>query len=253
MTGLAPRREILTLQVFRLQQITAIKARARTASHVTFADRFDVSYQLYRPENTILFNSGGKASSEMVIDRGQLGAEEYRELRATIRERGTARLFVIAITVVAWAAAIIAVQTLFVAPVLALIPLLILAAGFEVAYASHAGVERIGRYLEVFHESAGTAPPQWEHVAHRPRPVVVASGPLDALASPIFVAAGILNLLPVAMLATGDTKTGGITVELIVYGLMHLAWIFRVLSAGRYLSRQGAKDAEFFSGLHGSR
>src|SRR5215831_16270385 len=47
-------------------------------------------------------DSGGKASSEMVIERGQLGNDEYRELRATIRERGTARLFVITITVVAW-------------------------------------------------------------------------------------------------------------------------------------------------------
>ena len=189
----------------------------------------------------------------MVIERGQLGADEYRELRATIRERGTARLFVIMITVVAWAASIIAVQTLFVAPVLALIPLLILAAGFELAYASYSGAERIGRYLAVFHESAGAAPPQWEHVAHKPRPVVGASGPLDALASPIFIAAGILNLLPVAMLATVDPKSGGVTVELVVYGFMHLAWIFRVLSAGRYLSRQAARDAEFFAGLHGGR
>jgi len=208
---------------------------------------------LYRPDDSFLFDSGGKASFEMVIERGQLAAEEYRELRATIRERGTARLFVITITVVAWAAAIIAVQSLFVAPVLALIPLLLLATGFEVAYAAHAGAERIGRYLEVFHESTGTAPPQWEHVVHKPRPAVAASGPLDALASPIFVAAGILNLLPVAMLATGDTKTGGITVELMVYGLMHLAWIFRVLAAGRYLSRQGMKDVEFFGTIHAGR
>lgn len=189
----------------------------------------------------------------MVIERGQLGAEEYRELRATIRERGTARLFVITITVVAWAAAILAVQALFVAPVLALIPLLVLAAGFEVAFLSHAGGERIGRYIEVFHESAGQAPPQWEHLAHKPRPAVAASGPLDALASPIFVAAGILNLLPVAMLATEGTKAEGLTVELTVYGLIHLAWIVRVLSARRYLSRQAAKDAEFFSSVRPER
>ena len=188
----------------------------------------------------------------MVIERGQLGNDEYRELRATIRERGTARQFVITITVVAWAAAILSVQALFAAPVLALIPLLVLAAGFEVAYAGYAGTERIGRYLEIFHESAGHAPPQWEHVAHRPRPVV-AGGPLDALASPVFVAAGILNLLPVAMLSTSDSKASGVTVELIVYGLVHLAWILRVLGARRYLSRQAAKDADFFAALRGER
>jgi hypothetical protein len=71
----------------------------------------------------------------MVLDPAQTSSEEYRELRATIRERGTARLFVMTITLVAWAGLALAIKALFFAPVLMLVPLLLLATGFELGYA----------------------------------------------------------------------------------------------------------------------
>src|SRR5881397_3911173 len=80
--------------------------------------------------------------------------EEYIALRATIRERGTARVCIFAGGIAAWAAAAIAMAALASSPVATLLPLLVLAAMFEEVFALHVGVERIGRYLQVFHEGA---------------------------------------------------------------------------------------------------
>jgi hypothetical protein len=81
--------------------------------------------------------------------------DEYIALRATIRERGTARVCIFAGGLAAWAAASIATAALASTPVAVLLPLLVLAAAFEAVFALHVGVERIGRYLQVFHEGAG--------------------------------------------------------------------------------------------------
>ena len=78
--------------------------------------------------------------------------EEYTALRATIRERGTARVCIFAAGIAAWAAATIAIAALAATPVATLLPLLVLAAVFEAVFALHIGVERIGRYIQVFHE-----------------------------------------------------------------------------------------------------
>ena len=85
--------------------------------------------------------------------------DEYSALRATIRERGTARVYVFTAGVAAWAAAAIATAALASTPVAALLPLLVLAAAFEGVFALHVGVERIGRYLQVFYETNPPAPP----------------------------------------------------------------------------------------------
>src|SRR5262245_28415723 len=89
--------------------------------------------------------------------------EEYRALRATIRERGTARVYLVVGGLGAWAALVIATASLASLPVATLLPLLFLAGVFEAIFALHTGVERIGRYLQVFYEE----PPErgWEHVA----------------------------------------------------------------------------------------
>ena len=78
--------------------------------------------------------------------------DEYSALRATIRERGTARIVIFAGGIVAWAAATIATAALASTPLATLLPLLVLASVFEAVFALHIGVERIGRYLQVFHE-----------------------------------------------------------------------------------------------------
>src|SRR5207247_2274041 len=85
--------------------------------------------------------------------------EQYRALRATVRERGTMRVWIFVAGVIGWAALTVATAALIAPPVATLIPLLVLAATFEAVYALHVGVERVGRYLEVFFDDA------WESAA----------------------------------------------------------------------------------------
>src|SRR6266704_1421157 len=89
---------------------------------------------------------------------------EYSELRATIRERGTARVYVFAGGYAAWGALTVATAGLASTPLATLLPLIVLAAVFEAVFALHVGVERIGRYLQVFHETEETGA-RWEHAA----------------------------------------------------------------------------------------
>ena len=86
--------------------------------------------------------------------------EEYSALRATIRERGSLRVVLFMIAVIAWAAATIATASLAALPVATLLPLFVLAAGFESVFAVHTGVERVGRYLQVFYDDEGAR--EWE-------------------------------------------------------------------------------------------
>src|SRR4051812_38040687 len=72
---------------------------------------------------------------------------EYTALRATIRERGTARVCIFAGGIVAWGAVATATAALASTPVSTLLPLVVLAAIFEAVFALHVGVERVGRYL----------------------------------------------------------------------------------------------------------
>ncbi|PYR59774.1 MAG: hypothetical protein DMF85_06955, partial [Acidobacteria bacterium] len=87
--------------------------------------------------------------------------EEYAALRATIRERGTVRMVLLPATLAAWAAVAIATTAAIAYPIAVLLPLLVLTGGFEAIYALHVNVERIGRYIQVFHEPTGG----WEHTA----------------------------------------------------------------------------------------
>ena len=77
--------------------------------------------------------------------------EEYRALRATIRDRGTQRVWLFLVVMAAWAAATVATAALAAIPVATLLPLLVLASGFETVNSVHTGIERIGRYLQVFY------------------------------------------------------------------------------------------------------
>ena len=89
--------------------------------------------------------------------------EEYSALRATIRERGTARVWIFAGGLAAWGALDGRHGRAGPTPLATLLPLLVLAALFEAVYALHIGVERIGRYIQVFHEDGDDA--GWEHTA----------------------------------------------------------------------------------------
>src|SRR3954470_4153172 len=71
--------------------------------------------------------------------------EEYRALRDTIRERGTARHWIVVVGFGLWGALALAVAVLAAPPVATLLPLLVLAVVFEAIFAIHTGVERVGR------------------------------------------------------------------------------------------------------------
>src|SRR5258708_39056852 len=95
---------------------------------------------------------------------------ESRPLRARIRGGGPARFYFFPAGRAAWAALVAATAALASTPVATLLPLLVLAAIFEAVFALHVGVERIGRYLQVFYESDAPEPespdlPTWERAA----------------------------------------------------------------------------------------
>ena len=133
--------------------------------------------------------------------------DEYNALRATIRERGTARMCIFVAGVAAWTAATIATTALASSPVASLLPLLLLACVFEAVFALHVGVERIGRYVQVFHEGSGglresgesSGSIGWEHAAMafgRPR----GAATIDALFTLPFLLAALFNIAPTLLL-----------------------------------------------------
>jgi hypothetical protein len=161
--------------------------------------------------------------------------EEYRALRSTIRERGTARVWIFVVGVAAWAAVLVATAALAAPPAGMLIPLVVLASTFEAVFALHVGVERIGRYIQVFYEE-GT--PAWETVAMtfgRPAGGVRT----DALFSIPFGLAGAMNIVP--GLLVGPTRE-----ELIFLAGAHALFLLRIIVARGVAGRQRAIDLARF-------
>lgn len=167
--------------------------------------------------------------------------DEYLAMRNTIRERGTARMVLLPIVFIGWAAAAIATAAVITVAISTLIPLLVLVAGFEAIFALHVNVERVGRYLQVFHEpedpedNAG-----WEHVAMRFGERFPGSGP-DPLFGRLFALTVSANFLPAAL--------GGSTLEIVIVAALHLAFIYRIRSARAFAARQRAEDLERYSAL----
>ena len=171
--------------------------------------------------------------------------EEYRALRDTIRERGTVRIWVFLAGLVAWAALTVATAALAALPVATLLPLIVLAAAFEAVFSLHVGVERIGRYLQVFFENdapTGATGERgslgWEHVAMafgRPR----AGSRVDPLFAVFFILATILNFIPVVLAEP-------VRIEVVVIGTAHVLFIGRILAARWVAPRQRAADLERF-------
>lgn len=165
--------------------------------------------------------------------------QEYAALRATIRERGTARMVLLPVTFAIWAAVAVATTATIQLPIATLLPLLVLAAGFEAIYALHINVERIGRYLQVFHEPEGG----WEHVAMEFGRRFPGRGP-DALFSALFLMATAINYLPIAL--------GGTTPELVAGGLLHLLLALHIGTARSRASNQRQQDLDRFVAIKGS-
>ena len=170
--------------------------------------------------------------------------EEYKALRTTIRDRGTARVWIFVTGVAIWGAMVLAVASLASLPVATLLPLVLLAACFEAIFALHTGVERIGRYLQVFYEDethSGSVVRNWEHAAMRFGQAVPGRG-ADPLFSGLFLIAAVVNFFP-AVLAVAQP------IEYMVIGPAHLIFIGRVLIGRRHAGQQRATDLAAFEKL----
>jgi hypothetical protein len=175
---------------------------------------------------------GAMALQEEYRDFAPTAAAEFAALRATIRERGTARILLFFAVMAVWGALAVATAAAIALPVAALLPLVVLAAGFEATTALHVGVERIGRYLQVrFEEAAGR--PMWETAAMQfgARGRAIGS---DALFSTVYVLATFLNFLPVALTA--------LVPEVVALGAMHAIFLWRVVTVRR--AAAGQREAE---------
>jgi len=134
---------------------------------------------------------------------------------------------------IGWAGTAVATAAVITVAVSTLVPLLVLVAGFEALFALHLNVERIGRYLQVFHEPEGG----WEHVAMNFGERFPATGP-DALFSRLFVLATSVNFLPAAL--------GGDMPEIVLLAVLHLLFINRIRIARLFAAAQRAQDLERF-------
>ncbi len=184
---------------------------------------------------------------------------EYVALRATIRERGTVRAVTFLATLIAWAALELAFlasgPTHVIGPLLSL---MVLAAGFEVVFQIHLGVERVGRYLQVAYEEPASQPqlsaslpaaplPEWETTAMAYGRTYAASGS-DPLFATLFVLATLINALPLV-------RAWATPVPFTLLVAAHALFVVRVRVAKRQAGRQRAEDLLRFRELvgHGLR
>ena len=165
---------------------------------------------------------------------------EFTALRGTIAARGTVRVVLMLVTVVAWSTLTAVLMLLSDLPVASLFPLAILAAGFEGIHALHVGVERIGRYLQVYYEAAADGP-RWESTAMAVGPALPGGG-IDPLFTVLFTCVAVLNMLPALLPEPTPLEVG-------VIAVLHLAFIVRVVRARGAAARQRAVELESFRAL----
>ena len=171
--------------------------------------------------------------------------EEYRALRDTIRERGTARVWIFVIGFGIWGGLVMATVSIAALPEATLLPLLALAAVFEAVFALHPGVERVGRYIQVFYEGESNDSLNWEQTAMafgRAFP----SANIDPLFARFFWIATVFNFIP-ALVA------GAVRIEWTWIGLAHILFLIRVVIAERHAAHQRATDLDHFLKLKRER
>jgi hypothetical protein len=175
---------------------------------------------------------------------------EYEALRATIRERGTARLCAVLAGLTAWGALGVALRATDLSGTVTLVPFVVLAATFEINFFVHTGVERIGRYIQVFFEERSGAA-GWETTAMnygaRFSAPQASGGGLDPLFSVVFFAAALVNFL--SSLVVDDSHPGWIALSLAA----HLAFNYRIVRARQFSATQRALDLERFRNLANER
>ena len=162
---------------------------------------------------------------------------EYTVLRQTIATRGTVRMVLLPITLLGWSALVLAIFIVGGFPVASLVSLTVLVGGFEAIHALHVGVERVGRYLQVYYESESGSP-HWESTVTAIGPALPGGG-IDPLFSFVFAGVAFINMIPA--LLPSPTR-----LELAVIGIVHIGFGARVGRARGAAARQRAVDLESF-------
>ena len=165
---------------------------------------------------------------------------EYAALRQTIASRGTIRMVLLPVTLIAWASLTLIALLFSQLPVASLLTLAVLVGGFEAIHALHVGVERIGRYLQVYYEGS-TEMPRWETTAMAVGPTLPGGG-IDPLFSFVFAGATVLNVIPALALQPNRLELGTVV-------LLHAALIARVIRARGAAARQRAVELESYRAL----
>jgi hypothetical protein len=172
---------------------------------------------------------------------GTLPGREYEALRDTIRERGTARIVLFVASLGIWGALVVATTSVLGVPVAALIPLVVLGAGFEAVASLHIAVERVGRYVQVRYEGdladSTVVPTTWERTSMAWGRRFPGSG-TDPLFTNSFFVATVVNFIPVAL--TGEAP------ELLLLALAHAALVWRITRVRAWAARQRLEDLERF-------
>ena len=167
---------------------------------------------------------------------------EFTVLRQTIATRGTVRMALLPLTVIGWTSITVALLHggLTVQPMLSLVSLSVLVGGFEAIHALNVGVERIGRYLQVYYEGIADGP-TWETTAMAVGPGLPGGG-IDPLFTVVFAALAALNL------ALVFPELHAIKAYAVVLPVHAIFWI-RVGRARWAAAGQRAMDLETFRAI----
>jgi len=165
---------------------------------------------------------------------------EFTVLRQTIAVRGTVRMALLPVTVIGWTLVTVTVLPTVTGAdraLLGLVSISVLVGGFEAIHALNVGVERIGRYLQVYYEGAADGP-TWETTAMAAGPGLPGGG-IDPLFTVVFAALTGLNLAMVF------PHLGTMTEYAVVLPVHAIFWI-RLIRARGAAARQRAVDLETF-------
>ena len=127
--------------------------------------------------------------------------------------------------------------------VASLYPLAVLVGGFEAIHALHVGVERIGRYLQVYYENTDTGP-RWETTVDGRRARAAGGRHRPAL---------LTSCSPARRSSTSSRRSRcsrGDPTEIGVIGVLHLAVVIRIVRARGAAARQRAVELETFRAIH---
>ena len=180
---------------------------------------------------------------------------EYTALRDTIRQRGTTRVCAVLAGLASWGALIITLSITELEGAVALAPLVVLATAFEVNFFLHTGVERIGRYIQVFYEEAADSV-GWETTAMQYGSTFTATprtaGALRAASSggagidPLFVAIFSVSTAVNFVSSLPEARQPG---WIAISFSAHLLFAYRIVAARRAAAHQRELDLDRFRRL----